>query len=403
LFLDPDCDSAEVVIVPKDMKKLLFFVALIIAFFMVFAERIPESKAIERSLQKGEITGIDLDQRTFVIEVLLNEDLYTVGGVVSTDAVLKKGGLKTGLESFRIGDTVRVGWRKDKSGHKIQYLEAVNEPPSRRQEQILWDVLWGTPQSHIIQDKETLLDIARQYNLGFNEIEDLYPYLDPWIPPAGMELIIPTQRILPDLKAGSIVINIAEMRLYYLPDGDSGIGIMTYPVGLGDKDWTTPLGRFKIGEKRTNPAWHIPPSLQYKYPVKVIPPGPDNPLGKYWMRLEGTDYGIHGTDIPWAIGRLVTHGCIRLYPEDIIRLFKLVKPGTEVRIIYEPVKIGLVSGRVYAEVHRDIYDRIEDLAAYGQKRLREDGLLESVDPSKFRQALELQDGMLRDITLNPGE
>jgi L,D-transpeptidase ErfK/SrfK len=109
------------------------------------------------------------------------------------------------------------------------------------------------------------------------------------------------------------------------------------------------------------------------------------------MDLEGTDYGIHGTDIPWSIGRLVTHGCIRMYPEDIPQLFKLVKPGTEVRIIYEPVKIGRVSGRVYVEVHRDIYNRIEDLTAYGYKRLGQKGLLESVDLDKFRQALDLQE------------
>lgn len=378
---------------------MLFFMAV----FMALWGWGPESRAGGRSVQKGEMTAIDLESRTCVVEVPLNGRLYTVGGIIVPDAVLKKGGRRIGLENFCAGDRVKVGWRKDRAGHRIDLLEAMDrssgEGPVKSPSSGQSNFLLGSLQHHIIQKKETLLDIARQYNLGFNEIQDLYPDLDPWIPPEGTELIIPSQRILPQVKEKGIVINLAEMRMYYFPDG--GESVRTYPVGLGDKEWTTPLGRFRIGEKRIHPAWYIPPSLQYKYPAKVIPPGPDNPLGQYWMGLEGTDYGIHGTDIPWSVGRLVTHGCIRMYPEDISQLFKLVKPGTEVRIIYEPVKIGRVCGRVYVEVHRDIYGRLEDLTAYGYERLREKGLLECVDQDKFRQALELRDGLPRDVGLFP--
>ena len=299
---------------------------------------------------------------------------------------------KAGERSFHISSDVVV---------KITSLETVALPPGKTAEKYVHsppaDRLLGTLQHHVVQKKETLLDIARQYDLGFNEMQELYPHVDPWIPPEGMQLVIPSQHIIPESEAKGIIINVPEMRMYYFPAGVESV--RTYPVGLGERDYPTPVGTFRIGKKRINPAWHIPSSLQYKYPVKVMPPGPDNPLGKYWMRLEGTDYGIHGTDIPWAIGRLVTHGCIRMYPEDIPQFFKLVKPGTMVRIIYEPVKIGWISGRIFVEIHRDIYNRIEDLAAYGWERLREKGLLESVDQDRFRRALDLQDGLPTDITL----
>jgi L,D-transpeptidase ErfK/SrfK len=385
------------------MKKLFALTAFLIIFFtdILLLGRVCEAKAQGLTFKSVEIASTDFDIRACVAQIPPDGRLYTVGGIVCSDAVLIKGALRAGLEDFGAGDRAKAGWGKSRTGRKTESLAAMGLPPGAKAEKTatspVESALLGTPQRHVIQNKETLLDIARQYNLGFNEMQDLYPHLDPWIPPVGVELVIPSQRLLPDLKTEGIVINLAEFRLYYFMKGKNPV--LTFPVGLGNKDWPTPVGKFRIGEKRKNPTWYIPPSLQHKYPVKAIPPGPDNPLGKYWMGLEGTYYGIHGTDIPWSIGRLVTHGCIRMYPEDIPQLFKLVKPGTEVRIIYEPVKIGRVSGRVYVEVHRDIYNRIEDLTAYGYKRLGQKGLLESVDLDKFRQALDLQDGLPWDITL----
>ena len=384
----------------KKLSATIIIIAVVVSIMPL--ERVSLAKDEECSAGVGDITGIDLASRTCVVEIPLGTRLFTVGGVVTPEAMLKRGGIKIGLEDFHVGDRVMVEWCKDQTGHWIHSLDNLNPlsgvKTAKKNRFLIGNRLLGKPELHIIRKKETLLDIAREYDLGFNEIQDLYPHLDPWIPPVGMELIIPTQRILPEVKTRGIVINIAEMRLYYFPDKNLE-SVQTYPVGLGDRDYTTPVGTFRIGEKRTHPAWYIPPSLQYKYPIKVVPPGPDNPLGEYWMGLEGTEYGIHGTDIPWAIGRLVTHGCIRMYPEDIPQLFNLVKLGTEVRIIYEPVKIGRISGRVYVEVHRDIYNRIEDMSKYALERLQEKGLLESVDPYKFREALERQDGLLRDVTL----
>lgn len=258
--------------------------------------------------------------------------------------------------------------------------------------------IFGALKWHRVKKKETLLDVAREYGLGYNEIIDLYPEVDPWSPPEGKELIIPSRWILPDSSREGIVINIAEMRLFYFVGSGERQQIMTFPIGIGDFGFPTPEGRYIIRSKRENPSWFIPPSLQEKYGRKVIPPGPDNPLGAYWMRLDDTMYGIHGTDIPWSVGRLVTHGCIRLYPEDIENLYPIVNAGTKVNILYEPVKIAFSEGKVHVEVHRDVYNKIDDFVEYGEGRLIAKGGNWKVDRQKFLQALKRRDGMPVDVT-----
>ena len=245
---------------------------------------------------------------------------------------------------------------------------------------------------------ETLLDVARLYNLGFNEIQDLYPSIDPWIPGDGRELIIPSQWVLPSRSLDGVVVNVAELRLYLI---DNAGRLRTFPIGTGDRDYPTPLGRFRIRAKYRHPSWHVPPSLRAKYGIRIFPPGPDNPLGDYWLGLAGTHYGIHGTDIPWSVGRLVTRGCIRLYPEDMQVLFDLVSPGTVVEIVYEPVKIGLLGRKIYAEVHRDIYGRVADLESYGLGRVSDEGIEGEVDLDTLREALKQRSGMPVDITARP--
>ncbi|HDD35598.1 MAG TPA: hypothetical protein ENF30_02230, partial [Candidatus Desulfofervidus auxilii] len=168
----------------------------------------------------------------------------------------------------------------------------------------------GFLQKHYIKKNETMLDIARKYDLGYQELMLLYPKMDPWLPPAGKTIEIPTKWVLPQYNTKGIVINVAELRLFfYLPQ----IGLVkTYPVGIGIKDSPTPFGNFKVIEKEKNPTWDIPLSLQEKYGKTKIPPGPQNPLGNFWIGLSTNGYGIHGTNSPWGIGRLVSHGCIRL-------------------------------------------------------------------------------------------
>ena len=155
---------------------------------------------------------------------------------------------------------------------------------------------------------------------------------------------------------------------------------------------------YTIVEKTQNPTWYIPASLQEEYGKTSIPPGPENPLGDYRLRLSRHNYGIHGTNRPWGIGRLVSHGCIRLYPEDIEELYSEVKLGTPVKIIYEPIKIGFKDGRIFLEVHPDLYNRISDPLLYTAKILFTYRVWEDVDLDLLVQALEEQRGVPIDIT-----
>ncbi len=255
----------------------------------------------------------------------------------------------------------------------------------------------GAMRTYRIGQKDTMLDIARAFDLGYQELMLLHPEIDPWLPPVGKDIVIPTFWVLPLYRGEGIVINVPELRLYlYMPR----IGLVkTYPIGIGVEDWPTPFGRFRVLEKEVNPTWDIPPSLREKYGgLTSIPPGPGNPLGRYWIRLSNTVYGIHGTNSPWGIGRLVSHGCIRLYPEDIEKLFPLVKVGTPVLILYEPVKYGFREGRIYVEVHPDIYRRIPDLVAYGLDRAISLGLMERIDLLLLLKALKEKKGVPLDVT-----
>jgi lipoprotein-anchoring transpeptidase ErfK/SrfK len=182
----------------------------------------------------------------------------------------------------------------------------------------------GAARRHRIRAGETLLDIARWYDLGYNEIVEANPGVDPFLPPVGEEILVPTEWVLPCCTYEGIVVNIPEMRLFYFRpsrDDPQTVVVHTYPVGLGRDDRRTPRGRFKVRGKTVNPRWDVPESIRREHikdhgdARRSIPGGaPDNPLGKYRLQLTRRLYGIHGTDIPWGIGMQVTHGCVRLYP-----------------------------------------------------------------------------------------
>ena len=258
----------------------------------------------------------------------------------------------------------------------------------------------GTPSWVEIRQKDTLLDVARRYDLCYyNELEFIYPRIDEWIPPAGKILGLPTIWVLPPTKHQQLVINLPEQRLYYFNKANASV--QTYPIGIGDEGWETPIGVFHINDKRPNPAWYIPVSLQAKYGMKVMPAGPDNPLGDFIMKFSAGAYGIHGTNIPWGVGGLVSHGCIRLYPEDIKILYPQVKLGTKLEIIYEPVKIGQRDGCIYIEAHPDIYLRLPDYQRYAMEKLTQMQLTDKVDLKRFQLAIFLQNGIPADISRSP--
>ena len=249
----------------------------------------------------------------------------------------------------------------------------------------------GVVRHHIVVPKETLSDIVRNYGLGYNELSLLYPKMDPWLPIPGQNLVIPTQWILPSTKLFGLVINLPEFRLYhFIPKTKM---VSTYPVGIGDVGWETPVAASHIIYRQVDPTWLVPQSLRAKYGATTIPPGPKNPLGKYWLGLSLSGYGIHGTNAPWGIGKRVSHGCIRLYPEHIALLFENVSVNTPVEIIYEPVKIGFQDQNIFIEVHPDIYNRIPDMQAQTFRRLHELGIFSNVSVSLVKDALEKQNGL----------
>ncbi len=216
--------------------------------------------------------------------------------------------------------------------------------------------LVGQIQIEPAQHEDTFLDIARRTGLGYDEIVAANPGVDRWLPGDGMPVVLPTQHVLPAAPREGIVVNIPEMRLYYYPRGSGTV--KTYAVSIGRMDWKTPLGRTSVTAKQVNPSWYPPASIKAEHAAKgdplpdVVPGGPDNPLGTRAMRLGIPGYLIHGTNNPNGIGMRVTHGCIRMYPEDVEALFPDVPVGTPVTLVNQTWKLGRGSdGTVYLEYH----------------------------------------------------
>jgi L,D-transpeptidase ErfK/SrfK len=220
----------------------------------------------------------------------------------------------------------------------ISQLQAATYPMPAGQNTVIGEV-----QHAVAQHEDTLLDLGRRYGVGYEEIVAANPGVDPWLPGAGTQVLIPSRYILPEEREG-VVVSLAEHRLYYFPRAKAGTApvVMTYPISIGKMDWKTPLGMTRIVHKAEGRP--LP---------KAVPAGPDNPLGDYAMRLgiPGGAYLIHGTNAPAGVGMQVTHGCIRMYPENIAELYKLVPVNTPVRLIDQPYRMGWHGEELYIEVH----------------------------------------------------
>jgi L,D-transpeptidase ErfK/SrfK len=223
------------------------------------------------------------------------------------------------------------------------------------------DTVIGQDQTFVTVYEDTLYALAAKFSLGSEELIRVNPGVDPWLPGAGKQIIVPGRHILPPGPREGIIVNLPEHRLYYYPKPKRGgpIEVITYPVSIGKMDWRTPLGLTRVIQKQKDPTWFPPESVRKEHaeagdplPPKVGP-GPDNPLGAYAMRLAAGDgtYLIHGTNNPIAVGLAVTHGCIRMYPDDVAALFPLIPVGTPVRLINEPVKVAWIDGELLLEAH----------------------------------------------------
>lgn len=333
--------------------------------------------------------------------------------------------------------SIARAWNEDEFEHRP--LFAYPLPHGR-------DNIIGNLITYEIQKGDTLLDVGRWFGCSAKEISDANNHIDWWTPKAGTKVILTDEHILPDTPRVGIVLNIPEMRLYYYypsptgplhpgkkkkpaggitpaafvtgPDGDHksaehkkgkhkrGAGnvaadvVYTFPVGLGRFDWKTPIGEFAVTAKVKDPTWVVPDDIYKEHMERdgeaehVVHGGdPDNPLGRYKLDLSLPEYGIHGTNVPWGVGMEVSHGCIRLYPEDIERLFHKVKVGTPGRIVYQPIKFGWRGDSLYVEVHDDLYGKYPGLWSYAQQLVKSKGLDDQVDAKKLEAAVVAKSGI----------
>jgi L,D-transpeptidase ErfK/SrfK len=229
----------------------------------------------------------------------------------------------------------------------------------------------GDPQSNIVGElqvmraraKDTFIDIAQAYDLGYDELVEANPGVDPWLPGEGTLIVLPSRFVLPDAPREGIVLNVASKRLYWYPKTGKGAlpVVHTFPISIGREGWATPLGRTRVTTKTKDPVWRVPASIRKEHAENgdplpaVVPPGPDNPLGRHAMRLAlPGDYLIHGTNKPAGVGMRVSHGCIRMNPEDIEWLFPQVAIGTPVHLVNQPVLVGHAQGQLYIEAHQNL-------------------------------------------------
>ncbi len=222
--------------------------------------------------------------------------------------------------------------------------------------------LVGTNQRYFVDEGDSLIQLARSLGLGYEALAAANPDVEPWTPETGRQILLPYSTILAGKLRMGITINLAEYKLYLLWEEKGDIQVRIYPVGIGSTGWETPEGTFTVREKIARPGWTVPAAIRAERPglPAQVPPGPDNPLGDYWIGFTERSHGIHGTNEPFGIGRRSSHGCIRLYPEDIRDLYARVTLGTPVHVIYQPIKVGVRDGALYLEAHRDYLGRFSD-------------------------------------------
>ena len=265
------------------------------------------------------------------------------------------------------------------------------------------ETVLGETTTYRVRKGDTLLDVARWYDLGYNEIVAANPGVDPWVPAPGTDLVVPTQFVLPCCTYDGIVVNLPEMRLYHYRRS----------AGRARPGHGEHLSGRARPRRPPHAARHLPRARQDGEPAVEHPAADpprahrrarrpphvhrrrraDNPLGKHRIELANSLYAIHGTNIPWGIGMLVSHGCLRLYPEDIERLFPDVAVGTKVRFVYQPVKAGQRDGAAFVEAHPDVYRHGRSLAADARTALKERGLAGAVDPATLDDALRVPSGV----------
>jgi len=271
----------------------------------------------------------------------------------------------------------------------------------------------GDIQSIQSKFEDTLLELGRKHNLGYVEMIAANPNIDPWVPGEGTEIILPSKHLIPQgHKQDGILINLAEMRMYdFVTDPENP---HTYPIGIGRDGLNTPLGKTKIVRKKDGPSWRPTARMRKADPnlPAVVPPGEENPLGTHALYLGWPQYLIHGTHKPLGVGRRVSSGCIRMYPEDIINVFENIPTGTAVTVMKQPIKMAWIDDMLYLEAHAEdeLADSYEDIGTIKQYRVPETLFSElsdiagehkdRLDWKKIRLAVKNRDGIPTPILLD---
>jgi L,D-transpeptidase ErfK/SrfK len=257
--------------------------------------------------------------------------------------------------------------------------------------------------------EDTLTDIARRFNVGYEEIVRANPRVDPWLPGAGKPIVVPTQFILPNAPREGVIINVAVMRIYYFPPHKANEPqvVITHPIGIGKVGWKTPEGVTKIVRRQKDPVWHVPVSVIKEHKENgedldaVIGPGPDNPLGRYAFYLAWPSYLIHGTNKPAGVGLRSSHGCIRLYPEDIESFYDMIPVGTQVRVVNQPFLFGWKNGELYMQASGALQDEDANGQAQGQPDAVPKAVLKRIDKQVKHHEADLNVDLVNELAKDP--
>ncbi|MHB1677441.1 MAG: L,D-transpeptidase family protein [Sulfuriferula sp.] len=253
----------------------------------------------------------------------------------------------------------------------------------------------------------TLLDLARHYDLGYNEITAANPGVSIWLPGAGTRIVVPTEFILPPRPWVGLIINIAQRRLYYFPrpKANEPATVVTFPMGISRPGWSTPLGKTRIIAKFKDPSWIVPKDIVEEHRSQgnvnfpdYFPPGPNNPMGMLALETGFSEIFIHGTNRPWGVGMRVSHGCLHLYPENAASLFPAVPVGTQVSIINQPFMVGERNQVLYLSASASVAEYPNDQKSPSNQAMeavvfylaRHNGNLPAIDWGRVRKVAEAQ-------------